>query len=185
MPPWCERQHTPFVRPRCGFDSCRRLSSRAGAGRFSGMKRFDSASGLQRHDRDEERLLRAEAAPVIAMSATGRGFESRPERTRSGSSVGRAVPGLHAHDRSSPLTSAPRAGEDRLSLAPGAREAENLRPATAGSPTRRSSRHDRGSHRSGCGPEEGGYPGERPTARRLGRSRVRRPPATATATAAP
>jgi hypothetical protein len=38
-------------------------------------------------------LLRAGTVPVIDYESTGRGFESRPEHSCSGSSDGRAVPG--------------------------------------------------------------------------------------------
>ncbi len=69
-------------------------SSRAGAARLSrGQKASGPAVRIRiptaPHDRDVIKLLlRAETGPVIDSSSTGRGFESRPERShRSGSSV--------------------------------------------------------------------------------------------------
>jgi len=143
------------------------------------MKRFDSASGLQRHDRDDEQLLRAEAAPVIAMSATGRGFESRPERTRSGSSVGRAVSGLHPHDRGSPLDVRTAGRRGAVISHPGSTGGREPPPGD-----RRVSHPPVFTTRPRCPPIRlraggGRLSGRAPDRSSVGRSRVRRPPATA------
>ena len=73
------------------------------------------------HDRD---VLPAAGrmVPVIDHSSTGRGFESRPRRSRLGSSVGRAVPGLTPRPQQflSPHSAAGRSGTV-IGRAPGRR----------------------------------------------------------------
>ena len=76
-------------------------------------------------------LLRAGSVPVIDYESTGRGFESRPERSCSGSSVGRAVPGrTYKTAAVQPLRGLEKVGY----LSHRAREAETSRPTNVGSP---------------------------------------------------
>jgi hypothetical protein len=96
--PWCNRKHRELQPRWSGFESwrtCRRGPERLGYLVRAAARRplrFDSAS--RSHTTTATNLLlRAGSVPVIDYESTGRGFESRPERSCSGSSVGRAVPG--------------------------------------------------------------------------------------------
>jgi hypothetical protein len=116
--PWCNRKAwrapTSLVRVRI-------LADLFVAGRSWPViwhKRFESAPGLHPHDRDDESAPGRNGS-VIDYASTGRGFESRPEHSCSGSSVGRAVPGCTTTTAAVPLntvdTTAGRRGSGYLS----------------------------------------------------------------------
>ena len=88
--PWCNGKHSELQPRWSGFDSWGGLleaPSRAGAARLSGRERartrvplrFDSAP--DRTPRPRHTSAAGRTVPVIDYESTGRGFESRPERS--------------------------------------------------------------------------------------------------------
>jgi hypothetical protein len=71
-------KHAPFVRPRCGFDSCRRLSSNA---RMCGCSSGGRAPGRHPGDTRSIRVFRSSqargvTASIASSNLVGSGFES-------------------------------------------------------------------------------------------------------------